>query len=179
MAHEPHPASNTLPGFLLVDHTALALGTHRLFNGTARDTDLLGDMHQLLEREAAVGRIFDEVVEPRGNIDDVPDFVARESSLLVLRIHESKCTGTGRSVSRQVDIDHIGVGQFKGAVPIAEVSRLLLVSRDAGATGGPIERGADVALHRGNLGKASYDDLKIALHPILLHNGRPALYHRQ
>ncbi len=179
MAHEPHPASNTLPRFLLVDQAAFALSTHRLFNGTSRDTDLFGNVHELLKREAVVGRVFNKVIEARGDVDDVPDFVTRESSLLLLRIHDAKCTRIGRSVSRQVDIDDIELGQSQGTVPIAEMGRLLLIAGNAGTTGGPIERGAHVALHRGNLGEASHDDSKIALHPILLHNGRPTLCHRQ
>ena len=139
MAHEPHPTSNALPRFLLVDQAAFALSTHRLFNGTSRDTDLFGNVHELLKREAVVGRVFNKVIEARGDVDDVTDFVARESSLVLPRIHEIKCTGANRSVSRQVDVDHIEVGQFKGTIPIAEVSGLLLESGDAGATGGPIE----------------------------------------
>jgi len=179
MAHEPHPTSNALPRFLLVDHSAFALSTHRPFNGTSRDADLFGNMHELLKREPTVGRVFDKVVEARGDVDDVPDFVTRESSPLLLRIHDAKCTRIGRSVSRQVDVDDIEPGQSEGTVPIAEMGRLLLIAGDAGTSSGPIERGAHVALHRGNLSEATHDDPKIALHSILLHNGRPARYYRQ
>ena len=139
MSQEPHPASNALPRFLLVDQAAFALGTHRPFNGTSRDADLFSNVHELLKREATVGRVCNKVVEARGDVDDVTDFVARESSLVLPRIHNTKCTGANRSVSRQVDVDHIEVGQFNGTIPIAKVSGLLLESGDAGATGGPIE----------------------------------------
>ena len=138
MTHESHASPNALAGLLLVDSPLLALNTDRLLDGATRDADLVGTEHELFEREAAVGRVLDEIVETRSDIDDIPDFVAREPSLLLLRIHERKSTGSGRSVLRQVDIDDLEVGQPNRTVPIAEVGRLLLVARDAGSTGGPI-----------------------------------------
>ena len=177
MAHEPHPPPNTFPGLLLVDRPTLALHLYRLFNGTTRDADLVGNMHELFECEATIGRILNEVVEARSDIDDVPNFVTREPSLLSLRIHGVKSTWSGRSVSRQIDIDHIEIGQSYRTVPFAEMGRLLLIPGHAGTTGWPIQWTSHVALHCRNLGKASHDDPKIALHPVLLHNGRPALYH--
>jgi len=67
----------------------------------------------LVEREAAIGRIINKVVETRGDVDDVSHFVTREPSLLLLRIHERKSTRPGRSVFREVDVDNIEVGELK------------------------------------------------------------------
>ena len=132
-------------------------------------------MHQLIEREAAIGRVFDKTVEARGNINDVPDFIPWEPSLLLLRIHNQECTWAGRSVLRQVDVDDVETGQPNRAVPITQVGRLSLVPGDTRTTLTSVKSPAHVALHGGHFGKASHDDTHLALHPILLYNARPAL----
>jgi len=118
MPDEAHSAADTLLGLSLIDDLAPVLHTHRLFYGAAGDADFLGDVHQLIEREAMIGRVFDETIEARGDINDVANFVPWEPPILLLRIHNEESTGTGRSVLRQVDIDHVETSQTQGAVTL-------------------------------------------------------------
>ena len=154
MADESHATSNSFSRVAIVDRAALAFFAYGLLDGIAGDTDFCRHVDQLIEGEAAISRIIHKVVEARGDVDDVSHFVAREPPLLPLSIHGGECTGAGRSVFRQIDIDNIGVGQRNGAIPSPQMGRLLLVARNAGSGRRIIGWCAHVAFDSRYLGEA-------------------------
>jgi len=119
--HETHAATHSLAQLLLVDRTLPSFLTHGSLDGCAGDTDFLGNEHQLVKRESAIGRIVDKMVQARGEVDDFSHFIAWESPLLLLRIHKRKSTVPRRSLFRQIDVDHVEFDQVDGAIPGAKV----------------------------------------------------------
>ncbi len=173
MAHEPQSPADPLAGLSPITRAALPLLGNSALNSLTRDTDFVCDVNELFQREALIGRFLDQIVETRGKVDDLPHLVAGEPSLLALHVHERKCTGGERSVSSQVDPKVVRADERNRAVAIPQMCRTPLIQRHTRPTGRFGLRCADVALHRGNLGKPSYDGVKVRFHPVILQTVSP------
>jgi hypothetical protein len=119
MADEPHPPPHPLPGIPLVGRTTSLLVRNGTLNGLTGDADLVGDVNELFQRKSSIGRIGDQIIEARREIDDLSHLVAREPLLLTLNIHDGKSTGRERSVFGQIDTEPARITQHNGAIPIA------------------------------------------------------------
>jgi hypothetical protein len=106
---EPHSASNPLSGISLVGGSALPFLGDRTLDRLARDSDLVCNVNELFKSEALIGRVLNEIIETRCEVDDLPDLIAREPPLLALYIHNRKCTQRGRSVPGQIDTKTVRV----------------------------------------------------------------------
>jgi hypothetical protein len=159
MANEPHSPANSSAGVSFVGGAAFPFSGNGLFNSLTGDTDLAGDVNELLQGKALIGRILDQIIEARSQIDDLSHLVAREPPLLALHVHDRKCTGRERSVPGQIDTNIVRADEHNGTVPITQMRRPSLVPGDTR----PIHRSglrcANVPLHRGNLGESSNDDV--------------------
>ncbi len=92
MANESHSPANSFASISLIRGATLPLLGNGSFNGLTGDADFVGDVSELLERKPLIGRILNQIIEARGQIDDLPHLVARESPLLALYVHGGKCT---------------------------------------------------------------------------------------
>jgi hypothetical protein len=159
MANESHSPADSFANISLVGRATLPLLGNGLFNGLTGDADLIGDVDELLQCKALIGRILDQIIEARCQIDDLPHLVAREPPLLALHVHDSKCTGRERSVSGQVYTKTVRADEHNGAIPITQMRRPSLVPGDTRSIQEFGARCANVPLHRGNLGESSHDDV--------------------
>ena len=132
MTDEPHAAPNPSTSIPIIDRATFAFLADCPLDRVTGNPHFGCDVDQLVERETTIGRIINKIVEARGDVDDVSHFVTREPPLLPLCIHTAKCTGPGRSVFREVDVDSVEVGQLNRAIPGPQMGRLFLVARNAG-----------------------------------------------